>query len=657
MKQIVGVHFPNLKKELLGAALKNFYDVRNLPGLKKKPSTSELLDWLKLLVAEDIPLEALQSKDDKVAVPPLVGALLEERAGRVAVREARLHAAPQPLSTASSGRRMQPVRPVTLASERVRLEPLGLQHVEGLKRAAADGELWTIRVTSVPEPDDTRGYVERALQAFAEGHRPRVRGARRAERRGDRLVELPRHRSRGRAARDRLHLVREEPAAHATSTPARSCFLMHARVRDARRQAGRLAHRQLQLRQPARDRAARRAKKDGVLRHHARAPRRHDPRHGDVQHDRRRMAGGEGPRLLRTTGPPARLNRGDDASGPALCRRAWRARVASRVLLAAFVLPLHALELRVSVGRRASSRASARRSPAFERASGHTVRIDFAAAPRSCAPPCGRRARGRCDHRPARDARRSSPRPSTAARRTRARRSVGSASASPMRPARGAARHRQRRDAEGGAAVRRHRSCSIARRPASTSSAMLQRLRHRRRGARQSRNACADGASVMRRLLAGTAQREFGFGAMTEILALPRPGAEARRALAGGAAELHDATSRCRGPARPHRIRRATPWSRAASATLQGAERALAVRRRRHRPGAVNDGVSPRLGERGRAGMSNPDMNEPLSLSSHARRPTPAYLRHPTLHGDRIAFVADDDLWTRRAPTAASRGA
>ena len=66
---------------------------------------------------------------------------------------------------------MQQVRPVTLASEHVRLEPLGLKHVEGLKRAAADGELWTIRVTSVPDPDDTRGYVERALQAFAEGHR------------------------------------------------------------------------------------------------------------------------------------------------------------------------------------------------------------------------------------------------------------------------------------------------------------------------------------------------------------------------------------------------------------------------------------------------------------------------------------------------------
>ncbi len=77
MRAIVDVHFPGLKRELLSAALKTFYDVRGLPGLKKKPSTSELLDWLKLLVAEDIPPEVLHSKDDKVAVPPLVGALLK----------------------------------------------------------------------------------------------------------------------------------------------------------------------------------------------------------------------------------------------------------------------------------------------------------------------------------------------------------------------------------------------------------------------------------------------------------------------------------------------------------------------------------------------------------------------------------------------------
>ncbi len=77
MQKIVDVHFPSLKRELLSAAMKTFYDVRNLPGLKKKPSTSELIDWLRLLVAEDIPAEALHSPDSKVAVPPLVGALLK----------------------------------------------------------------------------------------------------------------------------------------------------------------------------------------------------------------------------------------------------------------------------------------------------------------------------------------------------------------------------------------------------------------------------------------------------------------------------------------------------------------------------------------------------------------------------------------------------
>ena len=77
MQSIIDVHFPGLKKDLLNAAMKTFYDVRNLPGLKKKPSTSELLDWLKLLLAEEIPAEALHNKDEKVSVPPLVGALLK----------------------------------------------------------------------------------------------------------------------------------------------------------------------------------------------------------------------------------------------------------------------------------------------------------------------------------------------------------------------------------------------------------------------------------------------------------------------------------------------------------------------------------------------------------------------------------------------------
>jgi MoxR-like ATPase len=73
---------PHLKKELLTAAMKTFYDVRNLPGLKKKPSTSELLDWLKLLVAEDIPLEALQSTDEQGRGAAAGGRAAQERAGR-----------------------------------------------------------------------------------------------------------------------------------------------------------------------------------------------------------------------------------------------------------------------------------------------------------------------------------------------------------------------------------------------------------------------------------------------------------------------------------------------------------------------------------------------------------------------------------------------
>jgi MoxR-like ATPase len=77
MEQIVGVHYPNLKKELLSEALAAFFKVREMPGLKKKPSTSELLDWIKLLLAEDIPPEALRSDDPKKAIPPLYGALLK----------------------------------------------------------------------------------------------------------------------------------------------------------------------------------------------------------------------------------------------------------------------------------------------------------------------------------------------------------------------------------------------------------------------------------------------------------------------------------------------------------------------------------------------------------------------------------------------------
>ena len=77
MQHIVEVHFPGLKKNLVREAMEVFFDLREVPGLKKKPSTSELLDWLKLLMAEDISPEALRSQDPGKAIPPLYGALLK----------------------------------------------------------------------------------------------------------------------------------------------------------------------------------------------------------------------------------------------------------------------------------------------------------------------------------------------------------------------------------------------------------------------------------------------------------------------------------------------------------------------------------------------------------------------------------------------------
>jgi MoxR-like ATPase len=71
------VHFPNVQHELVREALNVFYEIRDVPGLKKKPSTSELLDWLKLLMADDMTPEQLRNKDPKKLIPPLHGALLK----------------------------------------------------------------------------------------------------------------------------------------------------------------------------------------------------------------------------------------------------------------------------------------------------------------------------------------------------------------------------------------------------------------------------------------------------------------------------------------------------------------------------------------------------------------------------------------------------
>ena len=77
MQQIVDVHFPDIKKELVKEAMEIFFVVRKVPGLKKKPSTSELIDWLKLLMADDIPDEILTNRDPSKAIPPLYGALVK----------------------------------------------------------------------------------------------------------------------------------------------------------------------------------------------------------------------------------------------------------------------------------------------------------------------------------------------------------------------------------------------------------------------------------------------------------------------------------------------------------------------------------------------------------------------------------------------------
>ena len=77
MREIIDVHFPDIQKTLVSRAMDMFYELREVPGLKKKPSTSELLDWLKLLLNEDMPLEVLQDSNPNSAIPPLHGALLK----------------------------------------------------------------------------------------------------------------------------------------------------------------------------------------------------------------------------------------------------------------------------------------------------------------------------------------------------------------------------------------------------------------------------------------------------------------------------------------------------------------------------------------------------------------------------------------------------
>ena len=156
MEQIVKVHYPTLKQDLLAAALQSFYEVRDVPGLKKKPSTSEFLDWLKLLLAEDIPAEALRSKDAKAVVPPLHGALLKNEQDVHLFERLVVHVEDQPLMIQVDADHRWNSTACAWSRWRSR-------HADGLRAAASDGELWNIRVTSVPEPHNVEQYIDTAL--------------------------------------------------------------------------------------------------------------------------------------------------------------------------------------------------------------------------------------------------------------------------------------------------------------------------------------------------------------------------------------------------------------------------------------------------------------------------------------------------------------
>ncbi len=284
MTRIVDVHFPGLKKALLAEALEVFFGLRDVPGLKKKPSTSELLDWLKLLLAEDIPPEALQQRRPEGADPAAARRAAQERAGRPPVRARRVHGAHAALAMAF-------VLPVTLEGRHATLVPLAREHAGALAAAAADGELWRLWYTGVPAPEQAPSWVDAAL-AMREGA-----GAMpfvvRDNATGD-IVGSTRYFN-VEAAHRRLEIGhtwyarRVQRTAHQHRVQAAAA---DARVRDARLHRRRVPHQLLQLPVAQRDRAAGRE----AGRHPAPAPdpaRRHAARHRRVQHHRRRVAGGE----------------------------------------------------------------------------------------------------------------------------------------------------------------------------------------------------------------------------------------------------------------------------------------------------------------------------------------------------------------------------
>ena len=164
--------------------------------------------------------------------------------------------------------RMINVQPVTLEGHGIRLEPLTAGHHDALEAAAADGKLWELWFTSVPEPGGMQAYIAAALKGQQRRSHAAVGRARSRHRRHRRHDALPRHRRRDRSRRDRLHVVRAELSADATSTRRASCCCSRTRSTRSDCKVVGLRTDNFNFRSQ-RAIEALGAKKDGVLRHHA----------------------------------------------------------------------------------------------------------------------------------------------------------------------------------------------------------------------------------------------------------------------------------------------------------------------------------------------------------------------------------------------------
>ena len=282
-----------------------FFELREVPGLKKKPSTSELLDWLKLLLAEDIPPEALRSTDRKVVDPAAARRAAQERAGRAPVRARRRSWRARAASDAAAPPRF--VAPVTLRGTHATLEPLardarGGHRARGRRRRAVAA---LVHVRAGAGRASASGSRSRSTCATGSARcRSSCATTRAATSSAARATSTSTRRTAGwRSATRGTRGARSAPAINTEC----KLLLLHARVRVARA-ASRSSSAPTGSTIASREAIARLgAKQDGVLRNHQLTAGRQPARHRRVQHRRQRMAGGEAP--PRVPARPAALTR------------------------------------------------------------------------------------------------------------------------------------------------------------------------------------------------------------------------------------------------------------------------------------------------------------------------------------------------------------